>query len=280
MRSKASLDGHPIHPMLIPLPFTFLMGAAAFNLAGRLAGRPAWWTTGRHMSAAGIWTALVAAMPGIIDYFYTVPPRSSGRRRATWHGLANLSAVTLFTLARGLRRRGDDRPKAAAIGAEIVGTGLLCAGGYMGGTLVYRNHIGVDPRYANAGRWSEETIALTGDATVVVAREDELEVDQMKLLHVAGRRLVLARHDEGYSVIDDRCTHKGGSLAGGAMVCGTVQCPWHGSQFDVASGRVRRGPAGHPIRVYGVEVRDGEVRLRVDLLLPEAPPALERPGAG
>jgi nitrite reductase/ring-hydroxylating ferredoxin subunit len=58
---------------------------------------------------------------------------------------------------------------------------------------------------------------------------------------------------------DDRCTHKGGSLADGALVCGTVQCPWHGSQFDVASGGVKSGPATQRVRTYEVEERDGRL---------------------
>jgi nitrite reductase/ring-hydroxylating ferredoxin subunit len=44
---------------------------------------------------------------------------------------------------------------------------------------------------------------------------------------------VLARTEEGYVAFDDRCTHKGGSLAAGVMVWGTVQCLWHGSQFGL-----------------------------------------------
>ena len=74
---------------------------------------------------------------------------------------------------------------------------------------------------------------------------------------------MLARTDDRYVAFDDRCTHKGGPLADGALVCGTVQCPWHGSQFDVTSGTVRQGPATEGIQVYGVEVRGGRVWLEV-----------------
>jgi nitrite reductase/ring-hydroxylating ferredoxin subunit len=47
------------------------------------------------------------------------------------------------------------------------------------------------------------------------------------------------------------------------MMCGTVQCPWHGSQFDVRDGRLRAGPADEGIRTYAVE-QDGD-RLRLVL---------------
>jgi len=83
----------------------------------------------------------------------------------------------------------------------------------------------------------------------------------MKLLRVGDKRVVLARTETGYVAFDDRCTHRGGSLAGGVMVCGTVQCLWHGSQFDVSTGKVKAGPASKEIAVYRVEEKDGDVRL-------------------
>jgi nitrite reductase/ring-hydroxylating ferredoxin subunit len=140
---------------------------------------------------------------------------------------------------------------------------LLGMGGWMGGTLVNRNLISVDHRYAGAGKWSEARLRAGRDGRVVAARADELEVDQMKLLHVDGRRIVLGRTEDGYVAFDDRCTHRGGSLAGGVMICGTVQCLWHGSQFDCRTGAVRAGPAEEPIRTYEVEEAGGEVRLRL-----------------
>ena len=45
------------------------------------------------------------------------------------------------------------------------------------------------------------------------------------------------------------------------MICGTVQCPWHGSQFDVATGKVKAGPATKKISVYDVEEDGADVKL-------------------
>jgi len=80
---------------------------------------------------------------------------------------------------------------------------------------------------------------------------------------VDGKRIVLARTAKGYAAFSDGCTHKGGSLADGAMICGTVQCPWHGSQFDVSTGAVKAGPAEKGIDVYTVRERDGEIFLEL-----------------
>jgi uncharacterized membrane protein/nitrite reductase/ring-hydroxylating ferredoxin subunit len=264
MRSTAQFQGHPIHPMLIPFPFAFLTGAFAFDLLGVLMDDVAWWTTGGHLAAAGILTALLAAIPGFIDYLYTVPPRSSGKRRATYHMAANLSAVALMVLAWTIRGGEPTRaPGPFNLGLEFLSVALLSAGSYMGGTLAYRNQIGIDHRYARAGKWRDTTVKAAGGAPVAVASNDELEVDQMKLVRAGGRRIVVGRTGEGFAAFDDACTHRGGSLAGGTMICGTVQCPWHGSQFDVKTGDVKAGPAKQRIGVYEVVDEKTVVKVRL-----------------
>src|SRR5687767_15539209 len=141
MRSKAAFRGHPIHPALIPFPFAFLTGAFLFDAAGWLADRASWWTTGGHLAGAGIVAALVAAVPGFIDYLFTVPPRSTGKRRATRHMLVNLLAVTLVAGAWVLRRELLHEPNLLILALEAGALGLLIVGGWMGGTLVNRNQI-------------------------------------------------------------------------------------------------------------------------------------------
>lgn len=260
--AKASYQGHPLHPALIPFPFAFLTGAFVFDAAGWLFSVPSWWATGGHLAAAGVITALVAAVPGFVDYLYTVPPRSTGKQRATRHMLINLSAVGLMAVA--WLTRCAAAPAPAVIGLELIAVALLFVGGWMGGVLVSRNQISVDHRYASAGKWKEAVIDVTGDDPVVIGDAEELKVDQMKLLHVGDRRIVLARDDKGHVAFDDRCTHRGGSLAGGAMICGTVQCPWHGSQFDVRSGEVKAGPAKAGIKTSRVETRGSVLRLHLE----------------
>jgi nitrite reductase/ring-hydroxylating ferredoxin subunit/uncharacterized membrane protein len=261
MKSTAVVLGHPLHAMLIPFPLAFLTGAVLFDVAGWFAGLPSWWTTGGHLGLAGIAAALLAAVPGVIDYLYTVPPRSSGKTRATKHLLAMLTVVALFGAAWWRRGGAALRPDLIVLGLETIALGLLTVGAYMGGTLVTRNLIGIDHRYAQAGKWRDETIDARPGQAVTVATRDELKPDQMKLLRIGDKRIVLARTEHGYVAFDDRCTHRGGSLAGGVMVCGTVQCLWHGSQFDVSTGKVKAGPATKDIAVYKVTEQDGDVKL-------------------
>jgi nitrite reductase/ring-hydroxylating ferredoxin subunit/uncharacterized membrane protein len=264
MRSSAHLKSHPIHPMLVGFPLAYLGGAALIDTWARATGRSQWFRTAHHMNRLGLGSAAVAAVPGLVDYVFAVPPQSSASRRATWHMLTNISAVALFAAAR-IGRQVDQRPSLPAILTQLCGAGLLAAGGWMGGTLVYRNQIGVDHRYAEAGKWKVQRLsarAMQGDA-IDVGGVDELSVNQMKLLRVADRRVVIGRTARGHVAFDDRCPHRGGSLCAGALVDGTVQCPWHGSQFDVHTGALRQGPAEEGIATYPVREADGRLWLHL-----------------
>jgi nitrite reductase/ring-hydroxylating ferredoxin subunit len=197
----------------------------------------------------------------VIDYISSVPPHSSARHRATRHWQANAAALVLFTAAMIIRGPLPVPPGPVVILLELVGAILLAIGGWMGGTLVGRNMMSVDHRYANAGRWSEAWVPALAGQPVEIGTADELERDQMKLLHVGDRRIVLGRTEDGWVAFDDGCTHRGASLADGVLMCGKVQCLWHGSQFDLATGQVRAGPAERAIRTYAVEEADGKLRL-------------------
>jgi len=250
MKSKATIKGHPLHPILVAFPIAFFTGTLIFDVLGILKDNPAYRQTAGFMELAGLIAACIAAVPGLIDYFYTVPPVSSAKKRATQHGSINLLMVLLFASAYLLRNNNTVSFPVIA-GLELAGFILLVISGWLGGTLVYRNQIGIDPRYAGAGKWNEVYLKDSGNL-IEVAAAGELEIDQMKLLHIADKRIVLGKTAEGYVAFDDRCTHKGGPLAGGAMICGTVQCPWHGSQFDCKTGNVKAGPAKEKVAVYKV----------------------------
>ncbi|HEY8551680.1 MAG TPA: DUF2231 domain-containing protein [Vicinamibacterales bacterium] len=157
MKSTARITGHPIHPMLIPYPFALLTSATAFAIGARQSGRYELATTARHLSAAGLASALVAAAPGIVDYFGTVPKAGpSARQTARRHALINLSALACYATAY-LTGHDRGRPSAANIALQIVGTGLLGVGGWLGGHLVYHHEIGVEPRVeVQPSLWGED----------------------------------------------------------------------------------------------------------------------------
>ncbi len=260
MKSKASFKSHPIHPILVSFPIAFLIGTFVFDILFILTKTQSFWQTAYYLEIAGIATGLLAAIPGFIDYLFTIPPESSAKKRGAKHAIANVSHLILFFIALMMKINETSNITVILI-LEAVGVVLIFIAGYLGGTLIYRNQIGVDGRYANAGKWKEAYKPQTGHP-VKVASADELEINQMKLIHIGKKRIVIGKNEKGYVAFDDRCPHKGGSLAGGAMICGTVQCPWHGSQFDVSSGVIKAGPAKEGIKTYTLTEKEGDIFLK------------------
>src|SRR4030095_14774574 len=144
MKSTASIESHPIHPMLIPFPFAFLTGAWGFRVAAAFSENQDLKPVPRYLVPAGLAAGLLAAVPGIIDYLGSVPPQSSAKERATKHALLNVTSLALFSLG-WLAGESPDRYLPLAL--QSVGVTTLSMAGWLGGTLVYRNQIGVDHRY-------------------------------------------------------------------------------------------------------------------------------------
>jgi uncharacterized membrane protein/nitrite reductase/ring-hydroxylating ferredoxin subunit len=257
MRSRASIKSHPVHPMLIAFPVAFFSGTFIFDILSVLFKNPDFWRTATHLEIAGVISAVLAAVPGLIDFFGTIPPNSSAKKRGARHGILNTLHVLIFLTAWLTR---DDLNSFLILGMEFIGIIVLSIAGWLGGTLVYRNQIGVDPRYANKGKWREAHLSES-TGLIEVATSSELQIDQMKLVHIGSKRIVIARTEDGHVAFDDHCTHRGGSLAGGTMICGTVQCPWHGSQFDVKTGAVKAGPSTEKINTYKLSEVNGKVLL-------------------
>jgi len=92
---------------------------------------------------------------------------------------------------------------------------------------------------------------------VRVTDANNLGEGEMRVFDVAGTKVNVAASGGRLFAIDDTCTHRGCSLGEGKLAGTTVTCPCHGSQFDVTSGAVIRGPAQQPVRSRSVQV-DGQ----------------------
>lgn len=76
----------------------------------------------------------------------------------------------------------------------------------------------------------------------------------MRVFDIAGARVNVVNTGGHIYAFDDSCTHMGCSLAHGKLAGTTVTCSCHGSQFDVTTGAVLRGPAVRPVRSRLVQV--------------------------
>jgi nitrite reductase/ring-hydroxylating ferredoxin subunit len=97
---------------------------------------------------------------------------------------------------------------------------------------------------------------------VKVAMTSEVSPGRMKAVLYEGQQVCLANVQGNYFAIRNTCTHLGGPLAQGKLEEGVVECPWHGSRFDLATGEVKRGPARTPETVYEVKVDGTTILIR------------------
>jgi uncharacterized membrane protein/nitrite reductase/ring-hydroxylating ferredoxin subunit len=262
MKSRANIKTHPIHPILVAFPIAFFTGSWLCTVAGIWFDYAILRNMSLYLALGGVAFGFLAAIFGIIDYVYTIPPASSAKTRGAKHGIINTFVLILFITSL-ITQTNTDLTVWPTIAIRTAGIILMTIAGWLGGTLVYRNQIGVDIRYANAGKWKEIHVPNPGamKSGVEVAHSADIGLNQMMLVHLGGKRVVVARSEKGVAAFDDRCTHKGGSLAGGSMICGTVQCPWHGSQFNVHTGEHVCGPAEKDIDTYRTEEKNGKIYL-------------------
>ena len=97
---------------------------------------------------------------------------------------------------------------------------------------------------------------------VKVAEGKEIQPLTMKAVEVNGEKICLANIEGKYYAIGNVCTHLGGPLAEGKLEGYEVQCPWHGSRFDIRTGNVVRPPALRSEPAYEIKVEDDNVLVK------------------
>ena len=88
----------------------------------------------------------------------------------------------------------------------------------------------------------------------------------MRLVDHEGQSIGVFNCEGSLYAIEDRCSHDDGPLAHGEFdtaTC-TVECPRHGSLFDLTSGRPKTLPAFQPVQTFPVSVHDNKIFLEVD----------------
>ena len=176
-------------------------------------------------------------------------------------------------IRRGLGARNDPRsvvadPHARYFGAEL-GELTLVPGddARLGETRLeeWLSHPTAQP--ANASPQPAVATAVPIEPAALKANEfrvsevppgSALLVGDLAVFNVAGR----------FCATQAKCTHRQGPMSEGKLDGSTVTCPWHGSQFDVCTGTVLRGPARDPLKTYQVTV-EGEIG-RIEAGVPAA----------
>ena len=99
---------------------------------------------------------------------------------------------------------------------------------------------------------------------VKVGSAGEVPDGEVTAFSAGDRQITIANLDGDLHAFDDVCTHQQCSLAEGELEGTTIECPCHGSMFDVTSGEAIGGPAVDPVGVFEVKEEEGELRVLVD----------------
>jgi nitrite reductase/ring-hydroxylating ferredoxin subunit/uncharacterized membrane protein len=236
--------GHPLHPALTDVPIGAWTVSLIFDLIGFDSGADA-------ALNLGVAAAVPTALAGAADW---VDAGDEPRRVGFAHGILNTAALVLYLLSMRARAAGN---RAAGVGLAVSGYSTVLLSSWLGGELVYGLGTMVD-----RAAWEPPVPDFTPVIDASALQEGTLTAGTV---NVDGQDLPLVLLKRGGEVLalSGTCSHWGGPLGQGKLVddhC--VQCPWHGSQFDMRTGDVVQGPATARARVYETRIRDGKVEVR------------------
>ena len=103
-------------------------------------------------------------------------------------------------------------------------------------------------------------------STHTICNSEELPKGERRLVEIDGVKIGVFNVAGELFAIEDRCSHDDGPLAEGPLdpeAC-TLECPRHGSLFDLRSGRPRTLPAYAPVDTFEVRIEDDKIKLEVD----------------
>lgn len=100
---------------------------------------------------------------------------------------------------------------------------------------------------------------------VEVAKADEIPSGTATVVEVQGTEVALVNIDGQFYALGNECTHAGGPLGEGDVVEEFgLECPLHGSVYDVRTGEPIVGPSDEPVPSYPATVEDGVVKIAID----------------
>lgn len=235
--------GHPLHPMLTDLPIGAWVMAELLDLTAGRAGTKA----SRRLVGAGIAAALPTAAAGLADWSDSYGP---DERVGLAHAMGNVAAVSLQVGSYLCRRRGH---RALGVALSSVALGTMTVAAYLGGHLSYSRGLGVSHTAF------EEPVA---DWVDVASLHDLDQEGQLVRVTAKGTPVMLVRRGDDVRALSATCVHASGPLDEGKVLDGAVRCPWHGSIFRIADGKVLRGPASTTQPKWDVRIEGQRVHVR------------------
>ena len=143
-RSTASIAGHPLHVMLVPIPIVCFVAALITDIAYSQTAKMLWTDLSAWLLVAGVIVALLAGLAGLIDL---LGDRRIGDLRAAWiHAVGNIAVIILSIFNVLIHTRDaytSVMPTGLILSAIVVL--ILLVTGWNGWSMVYRHRVGVQP---------------------------------------------------------------------------------------------------------------------------------------
>ncbi len=98
---------------------------------------------------------------------------------------------------------------------------------------------------------------------IKVTTTDKIKPGRQAGFTIKGQKIMITNIAGKFYAMDSVCGHAGGPLEEGEMNGTTVTCPWHGSQFDITSGRMKRGPAVKDQQKYDVKIEGNDIFVKI-----------------
>jgi uncharacterized membrane protein len=168
--SAVSIMGHPLHPMVVPLPIACLIGVFVCDLAFLSTQDSFWSRASFTLLGAGLAAGGLAAVLGALEAASVQRARSSSLMWA--HAFANVLAIIASAANFKLRWEAEDLWVAAGPYLSTLVAFLLLVSGWLGGSLAYKHGIGVSRRVG--GQPEEGDLDRTADGSLDISREPRL----------------------------------------------------------------------------------------------------------
>ncbi len=271
--------GQPVHTLLVHFPIGLFSLSLLFDLASRLLAPDTWLVPAAFYTLLlGLITGFVAALFGVVDWA-GIRADHPGKPTANTHLRLNLGAMAIGLLNGGLRLGQLDAAQTpwVPLALSLVSVAVIYLSGFLGGRLVYDEGIGVG-RHRRASDLPGDTLRAAApapghaDRFVPVAPVQRLDHAEALRVEVNGYVMAVVRVNNTVYAVQDFCTHRFGPLSDGRFSAGELECPWHGSRFDVKTGQVTGGPAKEPLKTFEARVVDGMIQVKV----PVEPPSPEQ----
>ncbi len=244
-----TFQSHPLHVDLTDIPSGAWTAAVVMDAVAMATDSHSVDAGADAAVAIGIVGASAAAVAGPNDW-HVFKQEERPRRVGLVHAGLNVAGLALFGASFVARKRGN---RAAGRLLGLSGYAVAGLAAYLGGTLVYRERVGVDHAPLPEDLPEKWTAVLP---------EAELPEGKIVRREAGGSPIVLVKRSGRIHALADQCAHYGGPLSEGTLEDGGIRCPWHGTLFCLKDGAVIEGPSAFRQPVLETRVRKNQIEVR------------------